>query len=77
MLKKTILGRTFNPTVALGGCALIVTVWLLTGCGQKGPLFMPPPPPAVAQPAAAPQQPAATDTAPAVKQPATGSTPSR
>lgn len=36
--------------------ALVASVWTVTACGQKGPLYLPPPP--TAAPAAAAPQPA-------------------
>lgn len=57
MSNQSILGRRFLHCSAL---ALLVSASALAGCGQKGPLYMPPAP---ATPAAAPQavQPATTD----------------
>ncbi|MBC7414766.1 MAG: lipoprotein [Herminiimonas sp.] len=50
-------------------CTITVTLALLTGCGQKGPLFMPVKQPVTPAPAPAPLQPSmpvpATPAAPA------------
>ncbi len=40
-----------DPVAVTAGIMLLL-VLMLQGCGHKGPLFMPPPAPAQAQPAA-------------------------
>ena len=44
---------------------LLLGTGLLAGCGQKGPLFLPPTKPATPQPASSTQQPAPAISAPA------------
>jgi predicted small lipoprotein YifL len=41
MLKQSILGRVFSPSAVQGACVALAAVWLMSGCGQKGPLFLP------------------------------------
>ncbi|MBT9550224.1 MAG: lipoprotein [Hydrogenophaga sp.] len=69
MLKKPILGGLFSRPTVGSGVALLATALMASGCGQKGPLFMPSPAStATPKPSAAPapaEQPAAgapTDT---------------
>jgi len=65
-----ILGRSRNPAFRHGLAAIVVGATLLTGCGQKGPLYLPVPPrvpaaaPALSTPPATtlPEAPAAATT---------------
>ncbi|MFP8779355.1 LPS translocon maturation chaperone LptM [Hydrogenophaga sp. RWCD_12] len=59
MSNQTILGR--RP-VRCSALALLVAASVIAGCGQKGPLYLPPPPGSASAPAAPqPSSPAATD----------------
>ncbi|MGS5088720.1 LPS translocon maturation chaperone LptM [Hydrogenophaga sp. A37] len=72
MLKKTILSGLFSRPAARGSFALLAMALMASGCGQKGPLFLPAPasaatprpattppvPPAVSPDPADPTQPA-------------------
>jgi predicted small lipoprotein YifL len=70
-----ILGRRRNPAFRHGLALIVVCTTLLTGCGQKGPLYLPVPPkvpaavpPVLSTPPATtlPEAPAATTVAPAL-----------
>ncbi|MGM9426837.1 LPS translocon maturation chaperone LptM [Hydrogenophaga sp. MI9] len=59
MSNQTILGRRLFRCSAL---ALLVAASVIAGCGQKGPLYLPPPPASASAPVAPPQAaPAAAD----------------
>ncbi|MHB1690157.1 MAG: LPS translocon maturation chaperone LptM [Thiomonas sp.] len=47
MLDQTILGTRFARTARIVGLAvLLAACGLLSACGQRGPLYLPKPPPA-------------------------------
>ncbi|UJW81415.1 LPS translocon maturation chaperone LptM [Hydrogenophaga sp. SL48] len=58
MLKKPILGGLFSRPTVGSGIVLLAAALMASGCGQKGPLYLPPPASAAApRPTATPAVP--------------------